>query len=241
MATSTEQINDLIGGYTSLKAYFEGARDLIDEKVDALTTSLSVKVFVNENAGLDTATGGEHAPVKTLREALKRVPAGAYGTIVFKTSVTVAEKLATRARGLLFDAYPGVTPAFKSGWHLDADGLQRPGQINFAGSYGSVAWNGVGLHFEERPAGGARADAYTCGVIQSNSLTPPVFAGLFGCAITRDAGADAFLLAAASNSGTLNVSSNVTYSTAMNGYWFAGVSSGTARTATRYNTNLATL
>lgn len=239
--TGTEDINSLIGGYTDLKTYFEGVRGAIDARVDALVTSLSVKVFVNEPLGNDAADGGEQTPVKTLKEAVSRVPAGAFGTIVFKTSVTVSEQISTRARGLLFEAYPTVTPALKSDWYSDADGLQRPGQINFAGSYGSVAFNGVGMHFEGRPSGGTRADAYACGVFAANALTPPLFCGLFNCAITRDAGADAFLVAAASNTATLNVASNVTYSSAMNGFWFAGVAAGTARTSTRYNTNIATL
>jgi hypothetical protein len=220
--------------------YFQGFRGSADQIIEQIRASLTVKFYINEPLGNDTAEGGENTPVKTLEEAISRVPAGAFGTIIFKTSVSITEKINTRARGLLFEAYPTVSPALRSDWRVGDDGLLYPGQINFAGSYGSVGFHGVGMHFEERPAG-TRADAYASGVFTTNSLTPPLFAGLFNCAITRDAGADAYLIAASADAATLNVSTDVTYSSAMDGYWFAGVASGTNRSATRYNTNIVSL
>ena len=237
---STGQILEDMHGWSQLVAKFEGIIGDIDARIAALTSSLSVKVYVNEPLGLDTAAGTEAAPVKTLEEAIARVPAGAFGTIVFKTSMTLTKRINTRAQGLLFEAYPTVSPAFKSGWYVGEDGLLYPGQINFAGSYGSVGFNGVGMHFEAMPSG-TRGDAYASGVFVTNSLTPPLFCGLFECAITRTAGAEAFLIAAASDTSTLNVATSVTYSAAMNGYWFSGVASGTSSTATRHNTDVTSL
>lgn len=221
--------------------YFQNFRGTVDPIINQIRESLSVRIYLNETAGNDLSLGGENTPVKTVKEAVSRVPPGAFGTIVFKDNATLTESVDTRARGLLFEAYPGLDVAFKSGWRVDpGDGLYYPGQINFAGSYGSIGFNKVGMHFESMPAG-TRGDPYACGVFSTNSLTPPLFVGLFECAITRNAGATAFLIAAASNSATLNVANSVTYSAAINGYWFAGVSAGTARTTTRYNTNIASL
>jgi hypothetical protein len=237
---STSQIIEDMHGWSGLTAEFRALFETFEGRMDALSNTLLSKVYINSQAGDDEALGGETTPVQTLAEAVSRIPAGAFGTIVMKTSVTVAEKIDTRARGLLFEAYPTVDAALRSDWWVGEDGLQYPGQINFAGSYGSVGFNGVGLHFEERPAG-TRGDIYACGVFVTNSLTPPLFCGFFQCAITRDAGADAFLIAGSSDTSTLNVATSVTYSSAMNGYWFAGVLAGTARTSTRHNTNITSL
>ncbi|MEH6521228.1 hypothetical protein [Sulfitobacter sp.] len=240
MATSTESINTLIEGYTDLKSYFESVRDGINVKVEALTASLSVTVYINGNVGSDEAAGGEETPVRTMREAVSRVPVRGFGRIIFKTSVTMSEKIDTRASGLLFEAYPGVTPALRSDWRVGDDTFLYPGQINFAGSYGSVAFNGVGMHFEEKLAGTV-GDDFEIGVFMTNSITPPLFCGLFNCAITRDGGAAAFLISASSGTATLNVATSVTFSSSMNGFWFAGIPSGTQSNLTRYNTNITSL
>jgi hypothetical protein len=220
--------------------YFQGFRGRSDQIIEQIRASLTVKVYINGGAGDDAADGTEFAPVKTLSKALSLVPAGAFGTIVLKASVTFAEKIDTRVRGILFEAYPGVTPAVRFDWWVGDDGLLYPAQINYAGSQGSFGFNGVGVHFEDIPAG-TRGDDFSCGLFVNNSLTPPLFGGLFNCAITRDAGAEAFLIASSTGTATLNVASNVTYSTAMNGYWFAGIPAGTDRTVTRYNTNIQSL
>ena len=230
MVEQTQKSQELID-------YFQGFRGGAEQTIEQIRASLSVKFYVNEPLGNDEADGGEATPLKTFAEAISRVPAGAIGTIVHKTSMTLSERIDTRARGLIFEAFPSVAPAFKSGWYLDSDGLYRPGQINFAGGHGSVAFNGVGMHFETMPAG-TKADDYACGVFTTNSLTPPIFVGLFGCAITRNPGAEASLIAASSDTAALNIASDVVYSSAMDGYWFAGAAAGTLRSATRFNTNL---
>lgn len=79
MATSTEQINTLIGGYTDLKAYFEGARDDIEDRVQyalTQTQNFTREIVVNQSTGDDAATGQWGAPVASVAEAVSRVPSG---------------------------------------------------------------------------------------------------------------------------------------------------------------------
>lgn len=239
MAT-TDQINALIGGYTDLKDYFEGVRASIDAKVEALTGSLNVSLYVDSLYGDDTAVGTDAEPLLSVAEAVRRIPSGGHGAIFLKRSATLAEKVSTRARTVLIRSTASASPAFKSDWYEDADGLWRPGQIDFNGVAGGVIFNEITVQFANRAAG-TRADAWASGLVTTNSLTPAAFVGFANSTIYRFPGADAFLLAASINSGSINVASSVTYTSAMDGYWCAGVAAGTASADTRFNTNLATL
>ena len=74
MATSTEQINDLIAGYTDLKTYFEGARNRIEAAIDTMYDPKTL--YVDSNAGDDANEGTSAAPVRTFGKALTLVPDG---------------------------------------------------------------------------------------------------------------------------------------------------------------------
>lgn len=214
-------------------------RNSIDYRVEQLTSSLSVTLTIDEVNGSDAAAGTDAAPLKTLKEALARTPSGGVATIFLKSSITLSEALTTRARSIALLPAAGVTASLRVGWYADPAGLWRPGKINIYGVHCGISLNGVGLQFLAR-ATGARADAYAAGVIQTNSLTPPPFIGLYDCMITRDAGADAFLIASSTNSAVLHVATS-TCPTSMAGFWCAGVAAGAAVSSTRYNTDLSTL
>lgn len=240
MATTTELITGLIAGYTDLKTYLEGIRASIDAKVAALTGTLNVSYYVDATYGDDTAVGSEAAPLLTMDEALTRIPSGFHASIFLKRTATLETKVTTRARTVLIRPADGVAPALKIGWYDGGDGFWYPGQIDFNGVAGAVLFNELTVTFEAR-VGGTRGNAYACGLVSTNSLTPKAFVGLAGSTIYREVGADAFLVASSSNSGDLNISADTTYAANMDGFWFAGVTSGTATSATRYNTNLDTL
>ncbi len=84
MATSTEQINQLIGGYTDLKQYFEDVRGTIDAKVaDLYAARLNLpaamrrKVYVDQINGSDGNDGRLESPVSSIGQAMKScVPLG---------------------------------------------------------------------------------------------------------------------------------------------------------------------
>lgn len=240
MATSTQLLNGLIAGYTDLKAYFEGVRASIDAKVATLTSSLEVSYYVDATYGDDFAVGGEAAPLKTMEEALTRIPAGFNATLFLKRPAQLNAKVTTYARTILIRPTTGVSPTLEIGWHERDDGLWYPGQIDFGGVAGAVLFNEMRVTFLARDVG-TRGNAYACGLISTNSLTPPAFVGFAGSAIYREAGADAYLLSASINSGDINISSDTIYGSYMDGFWCAGVAAGTAASATRYSTNLGTL
>lgn len=206
----------------------------------ALVERLSMAFYVDSTYGDDTAVGTDALPLKSVAEAVRRCPPGSHATIFLKRSAVLAENVKTRARTILIRSAVGVSPALKSDWWQDpANGLWRPGQIEFYGVAGSLIFNEIGVQFGARAAG-TRADQFECGLVMTNGLTAPAFVGFAASSIYRFAGADGFLLSSAAGTGTINLTPTVTYS-GMDGWWCAGVAAGTARTATRYNTNLTTL
>jgi len=73
MATSTEQINDLIGGYTNLKAFFEGAQAQIETGLNAFAYRVGDSqrsVYIDQVNGDNTDSGLADAPVQTLQAAV---------------------------------------------------------------------------------------------------------------------------------------------------------------------------
>ncbi|WP_456390231.1 hypothetical protein [Profundibacter sp.] len=71
MSTSAEQINELIGDYTDLKGYFEGARGSIDAKIDNLPATIrSLSAFAAtwdpDEANPDNIDGGVFSDLDAL-------------------------------------------------------------------------------------------------------------------------------------------------------------------------------
>lgn len=82
MATSTEQISSLIGGYTALKQYFEGIRANINSDLNAAANRVGDTrrvFFVDQENGDDTNDGATpQSPLKTLNKASERSVWGGY-------------------------------------------------------------------------------------------------------------------------------------------------------------------
>lgn len=171
MATSTEQINDLIGGYTDLKAYFEGARDDIEGRVQyALnaTPDMDRIYYVNVTTGDDTNTGSIGAPLASIGEAISRTPVMGLVTIYLQSDyvwgyrVNVANKLVeirsddipNTRRNISFSALPqaadvsigGVTLIGANCWlHFYGCNIQFPEYTGGLGENSNYC-NIVGTH-----------------------------------------------------------------------------------------------
>lgn len=74
MTTTAQMISDLIAGYTELKAYFEGARNRIDDKIDTVYDPKTI--YVDSNIGDDANDGTSNAPVRSFGYAMTLVPDG---------------------------------------------------------------------------------------------------------------------------------------------------------------------
>jgi hypothetical protein len=107
MATSSEQITDLIHGYTDLKQYFEGARARIKHEIETMYDTQSI--YVDSNTGDDANEGSSAAPLRTFGMALTRVRDGGktviqlreglvYGTSGGNTAVTFNAKTTIEIR-----------------------------------------------------------------------------------------------------------------------------------------------
>ncbi|WP_065329457.1 hypothetical protein [Tritonibacter mobilis] len=138
MATSTEQINNLIAGYTDLKEYFEGARDRIQTAIDTMYDPKTI--YVDSNVGDDANEGTTAAPVRTFGKALTMVPDGG------KSIIRLRE-------GLEYGTSGGNTSvSFRAGTVLEVN--------RWGGDAGDAATHPI-LHLESRVLNGKNATAST--------------------------------------------------------------------------------
>lgn len=96
MATSSEQITDLISGYTDLKQYFEGARGSIEDRVQAAIAAapdMHRRLFVDAISGDDGNVGNSDNPLATINKAIDLVPENGSGEIKLRSDIVL---LATR-------------------------------------------------------------------------------------------------------------------------------------------------
>lgn len=88
MATSTEQITDLINGYTDLKAYFEDWRGGMERAKNNLIDFVFTTIYVDETSGLPGNDGSLEAPFATLDDAIESLDAGQGADIRLLSNVT---------------------------------------------------------------------------------------------------------------------------------------------------------
>jgi len=231
MATSTEQINNLIGGYTGLKGYFEGARDAIDQdladmrtQVDSFTAdvrnSFRTRVYANRLSGDDAADGSAANPVASFAEAVSRAPEGGLLEI-YLTGNMVMDRRVLLPSGAV---------------HIRSDDTSVRRRIVFEGEdiYEEdqsmprffSPYVGVGLMFNaiEFVMGTSTANVTgTRHAITCNGLTNVL---LRDCELEAAAGSDQALLGLTHGGGLgLHATSAPT---AMDGLWIEGVAAGTA-------------
>ncbi|KIC14064.1 hypothetical protein [Leisingera sp. ANG-Vp] len=74
--TTTEQINDLIAGFTDLKTFFEGERQRLEDARSNLTNDLYIKIYVDEINGAEGGDGSLASPFNSLDTALLSLKQG---------------------------------------------------------------------------------------------------------------------------------------------------------------------
>ncbi len=106
MATSTEQINDLIAGYTALKTYYEGAREGIDNKVNTLVNSASAlfsrPIHIDPVNGDDANSGDGNNPVKTLEGAAARTATSGQYEILIYGDLVCDKRVVFKGQSIMF-------------------------------------------------------------------------------------------------------------------------------------------
>ena len=120
MATSTEQISDLIAACTDLKAYFEGARDRIEDAIN--NAGPPQIIYVDAVSGSDLADGGYGDPVKTLGRAIDMFR-GWGRTVIYLPEGQSFDTLSERTSREINVVGPAVLEIARSGAHPD-DGNQ---------------------------------------------------------------------------------------------------------------------
>lgn len=104
MAVSANDINALLGGYTDLKAYYEGARGGIEARVSAALASIpeTLKVYyVHQGSGADNAIGTQAAPLRSIKEAIRRTPAAGTAIVYLLSDYRFTES--TPTNGVVVD------------------------------------------------------------------------------------------------------------------------------------------
>lgn len=134
MATSAEQITDLIGGYTDLKQYFENIRGSIDDRVEAAIAAapdMHRNLFVDAVSGDDGNVGDSDNPLATLNKAIDLVPENGSGKVNLRSDIVLPasrEPLGNKAitidgenaggnARIILTAYEVNNQVWMSGWN----------------------------------------------------------------------------------------------------------------------------
>lgn len=129
MATSTEQINDLIGAFTDLKNTFEGKKAGIEAALSAAAnayTNFDFTVYVDQAAGDNANPGTQEAPVQTIQRAIDLAPFTALVDIRVRGAYTATQRYRPMGRLVRIAAYD-------SNWIIVADPAAYP---NYTVAYG---------------------------------------------------------------------------------------------------------
>lgn len=121
MATSTEQLTDLIAQVVALQTYIQGQYEIDLAKYDTLRGDihdlLAAEFWVDQINGDDEAGGGETAPLATISEAASRVPVG------------------SQVKIRLVGDYQMINTVFLKGceWTIRSADFGNPSRLTFAG------------------------------------------------------------------------------------------------------------
>ncbi|KPD11559.1 hypothetical protein [Phaeobacter sp. 11ANDIMAR09] len=155
MATSTEQINDLIGAYTDLKNTFETKKSGIETALSAAAEAYSdflVSFYVDQVTGNDANPGTQASPVKTIQRAIDMTPYTALADIRVRGAYTTTRRYKTMGRHVRISAYdsewvivsdPASYPAFTISYGLGFNDIREVWgfDISWGGYIDLVRWN----------------------------------------------------------------------------------------------------
>lgn len=236
MATSTEQINALISGYTDLKTYFEGWQDHYESSYNDFASDVhsatNSTIYLDQVNGLDTNDGAQATPLKTMAKALTKMSWGGYITIRLIGDYQLDNQVFVRAGGMRVESADAANKSKLSFAGLDTGGS---GAVARFYAIGGCYLFFVNLKVELGVADvGATSDAVI-------SVSPITSLNCAGCEFIVLAGADQKLLGAGGGKA-LNIATS-TYPAEMAGLWIDGVAAATDPLTQRdvATCNLATL
>lgn len=236
MATSTEQINDLIGGYTDLKGYFEGIRGQIDADLDAATLRVgdTRRAFsVDQDLGDDANDGTGAYPLKTLQAAVNRSVYGGELIINLKSNYVLDKALVCRS-GLvkIQSSIPGVPRAFTCADQVSDVETTGPRLTSHSGN--------TFFHFKDINITMSTGAPHIVAnyMIGATGLTQVL---MIDCLLNVPAGSDQYLIQRVNGHGFGITVQSTVYPTGMAGRWVIGIAGGTTPDAVNNlsNTNLS--
>lgn len=127
---SAEQIADLIGGYTDLKAYFEGKRDAIEADLDAAEVRVGDTrrtFFVDQVNGDDTNSGvTSDEPLQSLEAAIEKSVWGGFLAIQLMSDYEVSTNVNFRTGAVSITGWPSTVRELTWADRIDDANTQSP-------------------------------------------------------------------------------------------------------------------
>lgn len=236
--TSTEQINDLIQGYTDLKGYYEDKRDEIEAAVAAALAAgpdFIRELHVDQVAGDDAAIGNAGAPLKTLQAAVDRIQDGSDVYIYIHGPYALTERVQMGSRNPYFAGATGDAALNVALNQSDPNAPRVPGFKGHHWSVGYFRFQDIAIHLPGGSTGFSwEGDRTVVSGFNDSSLF------LNNVEITVGANCE-FNLFSYEVFGSLGVR-NVTAPAEMAGLWLRGAAAGTdPATITTLRTNLPSL
>lgn len=228
MATSTEQINALIGGYTDLKSYFEGARGQIDADLDAAALRVgdtSRLVYVDQINGDNANNGTVDAPVQTLQRAINMSVWNGVLTILLKSDYHHDGQV--HFRNGLINIRSDVSGVTRKLTCADRVNDTDTGSPRFSNGTGNSFFVFRHIEFEMCTAA---AHVTSKRLIACTGLTS---VALLDCVITLPAGSDQCLMGPVNNHGMGLILQSTVYPAGMAGRWIENIAAATDPTTVR--------
>lgn len=249
MTTSAEQINELIGGYTNLKQYFEGIRGDIDDRLNAAASRWDdfwTIWHVDQAIGSDDAAGNADAPLQTLQEAINRTPEGQRANIRIRGSYDTTRRYMPKGRSVHLYGCDADWSYAKIDINLTTqeDAYNRVLTNGFEGSYHSF-WELYNIVLKAKTLAEVQADhpgaginAITCAIFSSTSSGRTLPGGLMIRYASVDITADPYVTLVNYNIWDISVFSCV-FVNPITGRVMNGIAAGTlAADVSQVNTNL---
>lgn len=255
MATSTEQINELIASNTALKAYFEGVQDSIDARLNSAASrweNFETVFNVDQSMGDDANDGTQASPLATIQEAINRAPFLGRCVVVVRGNYVSDQRLENYGR------YVRIAGA-QADWTVDLTNhidftLGTAVSSNLIHTLGfSIGWGGsweiYGCALKAKTLAQVTADHPGASVNGNTSaifMRPDTGRGYGGTAQLRwstiDITADPYVTVLGGPTLTGLQVDSVTQTNPLAGRWISGVSAGTpAESIPNLITNLSTL
>lgn len=232
MATSAEQINDLIGGYTDLKGYFEGVRGQINADLNAAENRVgdtNRSFFVDQVNGNDANDGASSAtPLKTLAAAVSKSVWGGRLTIKLMSDYVMDNQVSFRTGSVRIQSdTSGVLRNITFADRISDESITAP---RFSSDYDVTSFIFQHVRLTSRVMAPHVTSKH---MISAHGLR---IVTLIGGEVVAQAGDDLAFLQGEGGHGAGFEMTNTVASADMAGLWVEGVPAGTDPTTIRFLT-----